>query len=709
SDVMLPPYTVFASAETAAQFNVDQLNQLIKPSTLNQNTNVIGRIYPAVDLAAGTLLMDIGAAQHLLGVTGKITTLYIPAEAVERRSASFDEAINAAQSLIETADRLVLVDNDLDVDAGRLSGSFHLNLTAFGLLAFLVGLLIVHSVISLAFEQRKGTFRTLQSSGVSSTQAIASFAIEVVLVAIVAGTIGVVFGFFLASLILPSVSLTLGGLYGEQVSGVLSVSPVWVLSSLGIAVLGALGAALTSFVKLSGLKTLEVARREAWATRFTETAHRDLGLSASILVFSFVLSRVVGGLIGGFVIMGAVLIAAALTLPSLLSWVNSVFKRTARTPISEWFWADTRQQLPALALALQALLIALSANIGVSTMVGGFRDTFVGWLDQRLAADLFLRNDPDGEIHDWLLIQDEVDRIIPFGFDEARLDDRAPVRVLAITDDPLYRENWPLIRSAPEPWDALSNGDGVIVNEQLLRRRDLSIGDKLFIATPGGPWEANVVAAYSDYGNPMNEIMTSVSVATQKWPAFEPSLSQVVLREGMGDAASTLVARAQDEFDIDTNSLVDQRALKAFSITIFEQTFLVTDALSVLTLVVSGIALFTGLAALSSTRITQVAPLWAIGVTRDQLALLDLAKTVMLSILTAIVAIPLGIFVAWLLTAVVNVEAFGWRLPLFHYPSAWIRLIAVAVLISLVASIPAFLSLRSVPSSALLKSFASER
>ena len=56
----------------------------------------------------------------------------------------------------------------------------------------------------------------------------------------------------------------------------------------------------------------------------------------------------------------------------------------------DWFWADTRQQLPGLSLALMALLLAVSANIGVSTMVSSLVNVYQ-FLDQRLAPELFYK------------------------------------------------------------------------------------------------------------------------------------------------------------------------------------------------------------------------------------------------------------------------------------------------------------------------------
>ena len=43
-----------------------------------------------------------------------------------------------------------------------------------------------------------------------------------------------------------------------------------------------------------------------------------------------------------------------------------------------------------LSLALMALLLAMAANVGVSTMVSSFRLTFTGFLDQRLASEIYV-------------------------------------------------------------------------------------------------------------------------------------------------------------------------------------------------------------------------------------------------------------------------------------------------------------------------------
>ncbi|MEA2865070.1 MAG: putative transport system permease protein, partial [Bradyrhizobium sp.] len=94
-------------------------------------------------LAPGVLVVDIGVAQRLLKMPDQLSRLLVG-------------KAKAGRAPLETVagDTLRLVEPDAESDLERLTDSFHLNLTAFGLLSFVVGLFIVNSAIGLAFEQR---------------------------------------------------------------------------------------------------------------------------------------------------------------------------------------------------------------------------------------------------------------------------------------------------------------------------------------------------------------------------------------------------------------------------------------------------------------------------------------------------------------------------------------------------------------------------
>ncbi len=102
----------------------------------------------------------------------------------------------------------------------------------------------------------------------------------------------------------------------------------------------------------------------------------------------------------------------------------------------------------------------------------------------------------------------------------------------------------------------------------------------------------------------------------------------------------------QTAFGSKISRVVDQAALKGISKQIFERTFAVTGALNTLTLLVSGVALFASLLTLSGVRLAQVAPVWALGVTRRRLGNLEVGKLLLLAAVTAVLAIPLGLVLA---------------------------------------------------------------
>ncbi|MEL6679999.1 MAG: ABC transporter permease [Pseudomonadota bacterium] len=258
----------------------------------------------------------------------------------------------------------------------------------------------------------------------------------------------------------------------------------------------------------------------------------------------------------------------------------------------------------------------------------------------------------------------------------------------------------------PDTWDVLARGEGVHLSEQLARRFGLAAGDAVSIPTPGGPWEATVAGIYADYGNPIGQMRIAVGELTARWPDVERL--RYAIRMDPGDVPEVM-AGLEDRFGFAEGQAVDQASLKALSRSVFERTFTVTAALNVLTLAVAALALLTSLLTLSAMRLPQLAPVWALGLTRRQLGWVELGKALMLAGLTALVALPVGLAVAWLLLAVVNVQAFGWRLPMHLFPLDWARLGLLAVLTALLASALPIWRLARTPPGRLLQVFANER
>ncbi len=672
SDVTGESGAILASAATA-----ERLDRLDRPVEVVEG------------LAPGLALADISVAQALTGMTGYSRLILLPDQPLIR------------PPLAQIAPGLKIDRPETAEDLGRLTDSFHLNLTAFGLLSFAVGLFIVNGAVGLAFEQRRPMFRTLRALGATSRRLVMMLMLELLLFAVVAGALGIVLGYLIASLLLPDVAATLRGLYGATVEGALTLSPVWWLSGLAIAAAGTGLASVSGLIQVARMPPLAPAKPRAWEMVSAGTMRWQLALAAAAFGVALIALVVGGGLVGGFLLLGGFLIATALALPSLLAVLLALLSRIGRGPLVTWFWADTRQQLPGLSLALMALLLALAANIGVGTMVASFRATFTGWLDQRLVSDLYVSVEDAAESS---LLQgflaDRGVEVLPIWHTEGDVLG-APAEIYGVVDHTVYSKNWPLLAALPDTWPRLAAGEGALINEQLARREGLAPGDALPLH---GGWEAEILGVYSDYGNPLGQVVLPLETLIARYDDIDRSDFGLLTDDPDG-----LRAALTSELGIPEERMIDQRALKAFSLQVFERTFAVTGALNVLTLSVAGLAILTSLLTLSTMRLPQLAPVWALGVTRATLARIELIRALILAALTFLLALPVGLALAWVLLAVINVEAFGWRLPMSLFPMDWLWLGLASLSAAGLASLwPARQLARRAPSD-LIRVFAHER
>ena len=659
------PGQAWVGPDTLRQLNVnpgqparDSEGQLLPPLVLQ----------PA--LAPGVIVVDIGHAQALLHAPGQLSRLLV--------------AATSRPLPADIAPYLELQPQQDDGGLQRLTDSFHLNLTALGLLAFVVGLFIAHAAIGLALEQRRGLIRNLRAYGISLKTLLCALVLELGLFAVLGGLAGVASGYGLAAWLLPDVAASLRGLYGAQVAGTLSLPAWWWLLGVLVSVLGALLAGVGSVLRAARLPLLALAQPQAWRLAQGPWLKRQALLAGLLLLSSLGCAVLGSGLPSAFAMLAGLLLAAALLLPALLDRVLAWLAQRCQRPLTQWFVADSRQQLPALCLALMALLLALAASVGVGSMTEGFRKTFVGWLDQRLSADLYVtpRDTAQGlQIAEWLGQQPAVSVVLPGWRVEMQLQGW-PVQAQGIVDHPIYRTRWPLLEQQPHAWEQLANGQAVMLSEQLARRLKLHLGDSLRLPASTSP-ALLVMGIYADYGNPKGHVLVNANWLREQWP--EAALTGLSV-DLLAEQGAAMKVALQQRYKLDDSRVVEQVRLKRWSTDVFNRTFAATAALNSLTLGVAGMALFTNLLTLGQSRLGQLAPLWALGVRRAQLVWLSLGQTLMLSSLTVLLAIPLGLLLAWCLVAVVNVQAFGWRLPLYVFPMQLLQLAALGLLTSLLAS-----------------------
>ena len=640
-------------------------------------------------IAPGIAVGDIGLVQRILKRDDLTRLILLPNQPIKQ------------PSLGMVAPNLRIQSAHAVANVTELTGSFHLNLTAFGLLSFVVGLFIVNSTIGLAFEQRRGMIRTIRSLGVPMRTLIALITFEMMTLAVIGAGLGIILGYFIAAFLLPDVAATLRGLYGAQISGTLELRASWWVSGMVLALIGTAVALSSRIWQIVQMPLLASAKPRAWVVATASRFRWQLIIAITLLFSTVPLAMTLEGLLAGFILLGCLLIGAALALPPLLGGLLTLVQKYTVAPVWEWFWADTRQQLPGLSLALIALLLAVSANIGVSTMVSSFRQTFIAFLDQRLAPELFVEVDTaeQSAALEMFLMNRQIE-VLPLLSTQVVIAD-LPVDLYGIRVGQTYRNNWNFLDNTLNAWDVIERGKAVVVNEQFARRADLWVGSLVQVSRDLILPIAGVVG---DYGNPKGQIIITERIFKDLYPNLYASNFGVRTKD-----AAQLRSQIVNTLGIKNNAIINQVGIKALSLEVFERTFVVTSALNVLTLGVAGFAILMSLLTLADLRVPQLAPVWALGLTRRRLAWLELLRAVLLAGIVFVCAIPMGLALAWILLTIINVEAFGWQLPMYLFPLKYVELGGYALIAAFLAAMWPAVRLMRTPPSTLLRVFASER
>ncbi len=129
-----------------------------------------------------------------------------------------------------------------------------------------------------------------------------------------------------------------------------------------------------------------------------------------------------------------------------------------------------------------------------------------------------------------------------------------------------------------------------------------------------------------------------------------------------------------------------------------DRTFRITEVLRILSILVAFIGILSALMAVQLERRKEFAVLRAIGLTRSQVSLLIMLESAILGVLAALVSIPTGMAMAWVLTDAIQLRAFGWTMPFIVNSGPLAFTLLLGLLAALLASLyPAWQASRGHP------------
>ncbi|MGD8491516.1 MAG: ABC transporter permease [Anaerolineae bacterium] len=698
SDLLTRPGAVLIALDTATYYGLAPGDRLsLEVAGYPREAFVAGLLEPADDLSRraldGLLLADIATAQELTGRVGRLDRIDLILPATGQAVADNIVArLPAGAQIVPVQARSGTIE--------EMTAAFRLNLLALSLLALVVGVFLIYNTMTFSVVQRRPLFGTLRCLGVTRREVFALVASEALLVGGLGAALGLGLGILMGRGAVQAVTQTISDLYFVVTVQEIEIATSSLVKGALLGVVATLLAAAPPAWEAASVPARVALSRsglEGKARRaVTSVAVGSLVLAASGMVLLAVPTR-------SLTISFAGTFSVVIAFAALTPLVTLVLMRVATRPLGRLWGALGRMaprnvvtSISRTAVAVAALMVAVSVIIGVSIMISSFRFTVVTWLDQVLQGDVYVSApsgtstqattplDPDvlPLVESWPGVE-RVDLLRTVAVESAD----GPVLVHAVYN-PDYGER-PFLSDdlAPDArWAAMEDG-AVVVSEPYANRTGLSREDStVTLYTQDGPRDFAVAGVYYDYVASQGAISMSLDTYRRFWG--DDALTALAIRLAPGVAAEPVARELGDALAPTQRLFVrPNQALRQEALVIFDRTFAITGALQLLATVVAFIGVLSALLSLQLEKQRELGILRAVGLTARQLWGLVMLETGLMGAVAGLLAMPTGFALSLILIYIINRRSFGWTLQMEVDPVPFLQALAVAVIAALLAGI----------------------
>lgn len=700
SKFLTRPDGVVLSQDVAAKYNLALGDNFAVQVEGNPATvTLVGLIAPADDIGRQRLqdviIADVATAQEMLRMHGRLSHIDLilnddaTAAQIERRLPAGVrlEAVNTRNNAIK-----------------QMSAAFTINLTALSLVALLVGIFLIYNTITFSIVQRRPIFGIMRCLGVSRGQLFGIIMLESLTAALIGAAIGLFLGVWLGEGLVGLVSKSINDYYFVADVRSVDVAVPGLVKGLVVGIAAALFATVPPAYEAMRTTPATVLRRSS--------LERKVG---SFMPWLWVAWLLLGGfgvlmlrwpgnnLIVAFVGLYAVLISFALITPPVAQFVMCRLAACGGLlfgPIGRMAPRNIVRSLSRTSIAVAALMTAISVIVGVSMMVGSFRQTFASWLELSWPTDIYvspptltsgrprgsLPADAVSSLGNWPGVRKAVTTRYASVFDP---DWGRDVQVMAVSGDiseGKQRLTWTGDNQA-EVWPRVMSGEGVMVSEPLVSRQNLKTPPgSLTLMTDSGPKVFPILAVFSDYTSDQGVVLISQASYQRNWADADVTTMSLQLESGANPARVLDLMRAKFE-GRDDIVIQSGRSIREAAMATFDRSFAVTRAVQLVATVVAFVGVLSALMSLQLVRAREYGTFRAVGMSTRQLWGLTFAETLLMGGMASAMALPSGFALAWILIHIINVRSFGWTLEMQWELGHFGQAVMVALVAALAAGV----------------------
>ena len=689
--VLTRPGAVLLSSTTASELNLAAGETFaLDVAGVRRVAHVVGLLDPSDELSrralADLLLMDIAAAQELLGRTGVIDRidLRLPdGDSARAIVARITSALPPGIRVLETAARTAATIG--------MTRAFETNLTALGLVALVFGMFLIYNAMTFSVVQRRQLIGLLRAQGVTRGEIFTVLLSEAALMGAAATLLGIALGMLLGSGLVRFVTRTVNDLYFTVTVGSVRAGPLLLAKSVALG----LGATVLAALPPAREATATTPRAALLRSVVEAGARRGVRHAAWLavplaLVGALILVLAERNLVASFAALFFLIVAGALMAPAGTVLLFAVVRPLAARllgVIGRMAARGVTGTLSRTAPAVAALSVAIAVAIAMGLLITSFRSAVSSWLGQALVADVYVSvPGEDARLERALVervaIAPGVAGITTYRNVSLPISD-GELRLVAVDLFVEHRAAFRLLEGERTAvWQSFEQG-GVLISEPLAYRRNLSIGDSLAVPTDRGTHLFPIAGVFRDYGSEHGAAFLDRGVYDRFFDDLAIGSMAVFARAGVD--VDTLISNLRRAAGSGGVLFRSNRALRAASLEVFDRTFAITIVLRALALAVAFVGVLGALMALQLERAREIGVLRAMGLTPRQLSALVMTQTGLLGLAAGTLAMPLGLILAWTLIHVVNRRSFGWTIDMQIDPGVLLQSLALATLAALVA------------------------
>ncbi len=581
--------------------------------------------------------------------------------------------------------------------------SFTLNLRALSLMALFIGVFLVFNTSMFAAVTRRRDAAILRSIGASRIELAAAFLAEILILAAAGGAAGGVLGWGLSRALSVQVGSTVNDLYFF----VPISPPAWSLSHVLRGILLGIGAGLAGVIVplagilrsnpvegLSGRSVSRVSPRRSG--RIAAAGAGAVSLGALILLLP---GRSVGlGFAGTFIVVAGASLLTGWVIVGLHPPLRRLCRRFAGLAgfVAE---GNIRFNLDRTSVAVAAFFIALSMTIGMTSMIGSFRESLRRWMAGQISGDLYVSTldaaEVPVEVYDAIRKVPGVGGVDPYR-DTPAAYDGTTIFVNGVDASVLSRFAKFLWRDGgPQSWKAVALGE-VIVSESFSRRFSIGRGGALELPGRAGPARLRVAGVFYDYTSERGVVMMDRSTYLRIYG--DPTIDSLGVFLGPAADRGGAIRSVRALSASAGLSVVSGSELHNAILAIFDSTFAVTRAMRLIAILVAFFGIAVALLTLFLERERDFGVYRALGFSAGQVSAITLLEGLLMGFLSFLLSLGLGTAMTFILIKIVNARSFHWTI--FFQPQAgpYLEAALAALAGSLAAAAyPAFRARRTYP------------